>query len=682
MTTKEFSLQLLKEITDNFSEKHIIGHGGYGVVYKQGVLADGEEIALKRLYPVPGLDDTQFTNEFNNLMKAQHPNVTRLIGYCYNVKNERVKLNDKYVFAHSDEKVLCFEYLKGGSLDKHISDESCGLNWHTRFKIIKGICEGLNYLHNGSKDPIYHLDLKPENIMLDENMVPKIGDFGLSRLFPSARTYVTIKVIGTIGYMPPEFIERREITSKFDIFSLGVTITRIVAGYDGYSKCARMSLEEFIKHVHENWEKRLQDTMSSYTPEQVTTCIKIALSCVENTREKRPNIAEIVDKLNMVDTTESLSTSQIAKKRSWNSERLSFFPVGARDVLSAPAGPFSRLSPLGAGATLAESTKMLGCHVYSKYFGSRKARERWWRSLLVLWIIGSTLASFHLFHYINSNAVEKRRDSLASMCDERARMLQDQFNVSMNHLHALAILVNTFHHSGNPSSINQVTFATYMERTAFERPLTSGVAYAVRVTHAERDQFERQQGWSIKKMYSPNSQGEGDAAGAMIREPDEEYAPVIFAQDAYKNVISFDMLSGADDRENIIRARESGRGALTAPFQLLNGRIGVILTYSVYTSEAVVNARPQELIQAAIGYLGAIIDMEALVDKLLHQLAGKQSIMVNVYDTTYEYPIRMYGSNDKGSGMYHNSSLNFGDPSRRHVMHCRWRWKDGSKLDV
>uniref|UniRef100_A0A8R7QMQ2 histidine kinase n=2 Tax=Triticum urartu TaxID=4572 RepID=A0A8R7QMQ2_TRIUA len=258
------------------------------------------------------------------------------------------------------------------------------------------------------------------------------------------------------------------------------------------------------------------------------------------------------------------------------------------------------------------------------------------------------------------------------MCDERARMLQDQFNVSMNHLHALAILVNTFHHSGNPSSINQVTFATYMERTAFERPLTSGVAYAVRVTHAERDQFERQQGWSIKKMYSPNSQGEGDAAGAMIREPDEEYAPVIFAQDAYKNVISFDMLSGADDRENIIRARESGRGALTAPFQLLNGRIGVILTYSVYTSEAVVNARPQELTQAAIGYLGAIIDMEALVDKLLHQLAGKQSIMVNVYDTTYEYPIRMYGSNDKGSGMYHNSSLNFGDPSRRHVMHCRW----------
>nr|CDM85789.1 unnamed protein product [Triticum aestivum] len=308
--------------------------------------------------------------------------------------------------------------------------------------------------------------------------------------------------------------------------------------------------------------------------------------------------------------------------------------------------------------------------------GSREARERCWRLRMLLWVVGWTLISLHIFHYFNSSAVEKRRDSLASMCDERARMLQDQFNVSMNHLQALAILVNTFHHSQSPSAITQATFARYAERTAFERPLTSGVAYAVRVTHAERDQFERQQGWSIKKMYSsPNSQGPGDAAVAEIRGPAEEYAPVIFAQDAYMNVISFDMLSGADDRENIIRARESGKGVLTAPFQLLNGRLGVILTYSVYKSEPPANAGQQERIQAAVGYLGGIFDIEALVDKLLHQLAGKQSIMVNVYDTTNEKPISMYGSNDTGGGMYHNSTLNFGDPSRRHEMHCRFMQK-------
>lgn len=338
-----------------------------------------------------------------------------------------------------------------------------------------------------------------------------------------------------------------------------------------------------------------------------------------------------------------------------------------------------RLLPLPPLPEKLSSAKTLRSHVYANYLGSRPVRERWWRWLLLLWVLGWTLASCWIFYYENSQAVEKRRESLASMCDERARMLQDQFNVSMNHLQALAILVSTFHHAQTPSAINQATFARYAERTAFERPLTSGVAYAVRVTHGERDQFERQQGWSIKKMYSSKKKspgpGPGDAATAEIREPAEEYAPVIFAQDAYKHVLSFDMLSGDDDRENILRARESGKGVLTAPFKLLNNRLGVISTYTVYKSEFPAYARPQERIQAAIGYLGGIFDIEALVDKLLHQLAGKQSIMVNVYDTTNEKPISMYGSNDTGGGMYHNSTLNFGDPSRRHEMHCRFMQK-------
>ncbi|KAM0830866.1 hypothetical protein ACQ4PT_065936 [Festuca glaucescens] len=351
---------------------------------------------------------------------------------------------------------------------------------------------------------------------------------------------------------------------------------------------------------------------------------------------------------------------------------LGFLGMGLDRVRLLPL-PLPRPRPLPEKL----SSKALRGHVYSNYLGSRWAVQRWWRPLLLLWLVGFTLLAHSLFYNGSSEAVDKRRDSLASMCDERARMLQDQFNVSMNHLQALAILVSTFHHAQNPSAINQATFARYAERTAFERPLTSGVAYAVRVTHAERDHFERQQGWSIKKMYSSNKKygPSGDAAAAEIREPAEEYAPVIFAQDAYKNVISFDMLSGVDDRENIIRARESGKGVLTAPFKLLNSRLGVILTYTVYNTELPANARPQERIQVAIGYLGGIFDIEALVDKLLHQLAGKQSIMVNVYDTTNEWPISMYGSNDTCGGMYHNSTLNFGDPSRRHEMHCRFMQK-------
>ncbi|KAK3166362.1 hypothetical protein QOZ80_1AG0044820 [Eleusine coracana subsp. coracana] len=313
-------------------------------------------------------------------------------------------------------------------------------------------------------------------------------------------------------------------------------------------------------------------------------------------------------------------------------------------------------------------------HLFSHYIGFFKLRMCW-RWVLLLWLIFGVLVSAGILHYMSSQAVEKRREALGSMCDERARMLQDQFNVSMNHLQALAILVSTFHHSKNPSAIDQKTFARYAERTAFERPLTSGVAYAVKVTHQEREQFERQQGWSIKKMYSSkkkNSPGPGDAASSEIREPAEEYAPVIFAQDAYKHVLSFDMLSGYEDRENILRARASGKGVLTAPFKLLNNRLGVISTYTVYKHDLPPNASEQERIQAAIGYLGGIFDIEALVDKLLHQLAGKQSILVNVYDTTNESPISMYGSNVTGDDMYHVSTLNFGDPLRKHEMHCRF----------
>ncbi|XP_072999524.1 probable histidine kinase 3 [Typha latifolia] len=318
-------------------------------------------------------------------------------------------------------------------------------------------------------------------------------------------------------------------------------------------------------------------------------------------------------------------------------------------------------------------------HLYNHYFPSKVVRETWWWKLLFLWVVAGFVGSLWIFLLMNSQAIDKRREILANMCDERARMLQDQFNVSMNHLQALAILVSTFHHAKEPSAIDQMTFARYAERTAFERPLTSGVAYAVKVLHSEREQFEKKQGWIIKKMYSSKqSPVRGDKAVAEIQEasPDaEEYAPVIFAQDTYKHVVSLDMLSGNEDRENILRARESGKGVLTAPFQLLkSNRLGVILTYAVYKPELPSNATPAQRIQAVIGYLGGIFDVEALVDKLLHQLACKQSIMVNVYDTT-NGQISMYGSNVTGNNIYHNSSLNFGDPVRKHEMHCRYKQK-------
>ncbi|KMT07440.1 hypothetical protein BVRB_6g150600 [Beta vulgaris subsp. vulgaris] len=320
-------------------------------------------------------------------------------------------------------------------------------------------------------------------------------------------------------------------------------------------------------------------------------------------------------------------------------------------------------------------------HHYYHYIGSKKLRKTWWKKLLVAWVVLWIIVCLSIFWYMSSQAFEKRKEALASMCDERARMLQDQFNVSMNHIQAMSILISTFHHGKFPSAIDQRTFAIYTERTAFERPLTSGVAYAVKVLHSEREQFEKQHGWTIKRMDTVEQKPvhkDDYAVEKLESSPiQEEYAPVIFAQDIIKHVVSVDVLSGKEDRENVLRARASGKGVLTAPFPLLKtGRLGVILTFAVYKRDLPSNATPDERIQAADGYLGGVFDIESLVEKLLHQLASKQTILVNVYDTTNRsHPISMYGSNVSGDDLEHVSPLSFGDPFRRHEMRCRFKQK-------
>ncbi|KAL5552627.1 hypothetical protein UlMin_040028 [Ulmus minor] len=313
-----------------------------------------------------------------------------------------------------------------------------------------------------------------------------------------------------------------------------------------------------------------------------------------------------------------------------------------------------------------------------QYIISKRVRKSLWKKILLGWVLSWAVVALLFFCFVSYRATGKRKETLSNMCDERARMLQDQFNVSMNHIQAMSILISTFHHGMNPSAIDQRTFARYTERTSFERPLTSGVAYAVRVLHSEREQFEKQQGWTIKSMEQSPVHKDEYAPEALEPSPiQEEYAPVIFAQDTVSHVVSLDMLSGKEDRGNVLRARVSGKGVLTAPFPLIKtNRLGVILTFAVYKRELPSNATPNERIQATDGYLGGIFDIESLVEKLLHQLASKQTIVVNVYDTSnHSHPISMYGSNVSDDGLQHVSPLNFGDPFRKHEMRCRFKHK-------
>ncbi|XP_068485856.1 histidine kinase 2 isoform X2 [Phaseolus vulgaris] len=309
--------------------------------------------------------------------------------------------------------------------------------------------------------------------------------------------------------------------------------------------------------------------------------------------------------------------------------------------------------------------------------GPSRGAGRWRKKLLVIFVSLGIFGSFWLFWHLNMDIMQRREEMLTNMCDERARMLQDQFNVSMNHVHALAILVSTFHHDKHPSAIDQKIFGEYTESTAFERPLTSGVAYALKVLHSDRMHFEKQHGWTIKKMETENEALVQDCIpGNLDPAPiQDEYAPVIFAQETVSHIVSIDMMSGKEDRENILRARASGKGVLTSPFKLLkSNHLGVVLTFAVYNTNLPLDATPEQRIEATVGYLGASYDVPSLVDKLLHQLASKQTIVVNVYDTTdASAPITMYGTDVTDTGLLRISSLDFGDPLRKHEMHCRFK---------
>jgi serine/threonine protein kinase len=179
-------LGLLTNITDNFSEERQIGHSGFSTVYK-AVLPNGI-VAVKRIRNSHTIEEKLFYREVNSLLTINHPNIVRFLGFCASTDLTAIKIEGKceHIYAEIRERLLCFEYISNGSLQKHITDELRGLDWGTRYQLIKGICDGLHYLHMEKR--MYHMDLKPVNILLDNGMVPKITNFGLARLDEKSQT--------------------------------------------------------------------------------------------------------------------------------------------------------------------------------------------------------------------------------------------------------------------------------------------------------------------------------------------------------------------------------------------------------------------------------------------------------------------------------------------------------------
>ncbi|XP_050885798.1 cysteine-rich receptor-like protein kinase 10 isoform X3 [Lathyrus oleraceus] len=285
----QFNFNTISNATNDFFVSNKLGEGGFGVVYK-GRLSSGQEIAAKRLSRDSGQGDSEFKNEVLLVAKLQHRNLVRLLGFC----------------LEGRERVLVYEFVHNKSLDSFIFDQAkrAQLYWEIRYKIILGIARGILYLHEDSRLRIIHRDLKASNILLDEEMNPKIADFGMARLFGEDQTQEnTNKIVGTYGYMAPEYAMHGQFSVKSDVFSFGILILEIVSGIKNSGIRDGENIEYLSSFAWRNWKEGvatniIDPTLNNDSRNEIMRCIHIGLLCVQENVASRPTMASVVVMLN------------------------------------------------------------------------------------------------------------------------------------------------------------------------------------------------------------------------------------------------------------------------------------------------------------------------------------------------------------------------------------------------
>ncbi|CAN6853197.1 unnamed protein product [Brassica oleracea] len=289
-----YTLRELEVSTDGFSDKHVIGQGGYGIVYR-GVLEDKSIVAIKNLLNNRGQAEKEFKVEVEAIGRVRHKNLVRLLGYC----------------VEGEHRMLVYEYVDNGNLEQWLHGDGLGskspLTWEIRMNIVLGTAKGLMYLHEGLEPKVVHRDIKSSNILLDKQWNAKVSDFGLAKLLGSEMSYVTTRVMGTFGYVAPEYASTGMLNERSDVYSFGVLVMEMISGRNpvDYSRpVGEVNLVEWLKRMVSNREAEgVLDPRMVEKPSlrSLKRTLLVALRCVDPNAQKRPKMGHVIHMLEAED---------------------------------------------------------------------------------------------------------------------------------------------------------------------------------------------------------------------------------------------------------------------------------------------------------------------------------------------------------------------------------------------
>ncbi|KAL3717695.1 hypothetical protein ACJRO7_009175 [Eucalyptus globulus] len=340
-STRVLAYEELKKATDNFARESILGEGGFGRVFK-GVLSDGTAVAIKRLTSGGQQGDKEFLVEVEMLSRLHHRNLVKLVGY--------------YSSPESSQNLLCYELVRNGSLESWLHGPlgvNCPLDWDTRMKIALDAARGLAYLHEDSQPCVIHRDFKASNILLENNFHAKVADFGLAKQAPEGRTnYLSTRVMGTFGYVAPEYAMTGHLLVKSDVYSYGVVLLELLTGrkpVDMAQPSGQENLVTWARPILRD-KDRLEELADSklggnYPKEDFVRVCTIAAACVAPEASQRPTMGEVVQSLKMVQRVTEYQDTMLNSANARPNLRQSsttFESDGTSSMFSS--GPYSGLS--------------------------------------------------------------------------------------------------------------------------------------------------------------------------------------------------------------------------------------------------------------------------------------------------------------------------------------------------